>query len=42
MAAMAKAGDPNAVGCTQVTEIIITPGVTLTGLLPPPHELSTV
>jgi molybdate transport system substrate-binding protein len=42
MAAMAKAGDPNAVGCTQVTEIIITPGVKLTGLLPPPHELSTV
>lgn len=42
MAAMAKAGDPNAIGCTQVTEIIITPGVKLTGLLPPPHELSTV
>jgi molybdate transport system substrate-binding protein len=41
MAAMAKAGDPNAVGCTQVTEIIITPGVKLTGLLPAPYELST-
>ncbi len=42
MNAMAKAGDPNAIGCTQVTEIIITPGVKLTGLLPPPFELSTV
>jgi molybdate transport system substrate-binding protein len=41
MAAMAKAGDPSAVGCTQVTEIIITEGVKLTGLLPAPYELST-
>lgn len=42
MTAMAKAGDPKAVGCTQVTEIIITPGVKLTGLLPAPFELATV
>jgi molybdate transport system substrate-binding protein len=25
-----------------VTEILITPGVRLTGLLPPPHELTTI
>ncbi|MBK4736653.1 substrate-binding domain-containing protein [Noviherbaspirillum sp. DKR-6] len=41
MAAMARARDPMAVGCTQITEILITPGVELTGLLPPPFELST-
>lgn len=41
MAALAQAAEPQAVGCTQVTEILITPGVRLTGLLPPPHELVT-
>jgi len=41
MAAMAQAPEMDAVGCTQVTEILITQGVQLTGLLPPPHELST-
>lgn len=41
MAELAKAADPAAVGCTQVTEILNTPGVQLTGLLPPPHELAT-
>jgi molybdate transport system substrate-binding protein len=41
MAELAKAPEPQAVGCTQVTEILITEGVQLTGLLPPPHELST-
>lgn len=41
MAAMAAAGDPMAVGCTQMTEIITTPGVELIGFLPPPYELST-
>ncbi|HEY0824633.1 MAG TPA: substrate-binding domain-containing protein [Ramlibacter sp.] len=41
MAALAQARAPEAVGCTQVTEILITPGVRLTGLLPPPHELVT-
>ena len=41
MAALAQATEPDAVGCTQVTEILITPGVKLVGLLPPPHELVT-
>lgn len=41
MAALARAPEPEAVGCTQVTEILMTPGVQLTGLLPPPHELTT-
>ena len=41
MAALAQASEPEAVGCTQVTEILMTPGVRLTGLLPPPHELVT-
>ena len=42
MAALAQAPEPDAVGCTQVTEILITQGVRLSGLLPPPHELTTV
>jgi molybdate transport system substrate-binding protein len=42
MAALARAPEADAVGCTQVTEILITPGVHLTGLLPAPHELTTV
>lgn len=41
MAALAQAAEPGAVGCTQVTEILMTPGVHLTGMLPPPHELVT-
>jgi len=41
MAALAQAPEADAVGCTQVTEILITPGVRLSGLLPPPHELTT-
>ena len=41
MAALAQAKEPDAVGCTQVTEILMTIGVKLTGLLPPPHGLST-
>lgn len=41
MAAMAAAGDPRAVGCTQITEIITVPGVELIGFLPAPYELST-
>ena len=42
MAALAQAPEPDAVGCTQVTEILITRGVHLTGPLPAPHELTTV
>lgn len=41
MAALAQAPEPDAVGCTQVTEILITQGVFLTGVLPPPHDLTT-
>ncbi|MCC2673667.1 MAG: periplasmic component of an type molybdate transport system-like protein [Ramlibacter sp.] len=42
MAALAQAPEADAVGCTQVTEILITEGVQLTGLLPAPHELTTI
>jgi molybdate transport system substrate-binding protein len=41
MAQLARAAEPDAVGCTQVTEILITEGVHLSGLLPPPYELTT-
>lgn len=41
MAALAQAPEAGAVGCTQVTEILFTPGVQLTGLLPKPYELAT-
>ena len=42
MKAMAEHGDPKALGCTQVTEILITPGVELVADLPPGLELATV
>ena len=42
MAALAANGARGALGCTQVTEILYTPGVTLVGPLPPPFELTTV
>jgi molybdate transport system substrate-binding protein len=42
MAALAANGARGALGCTQVTEILYTPGVTLVGALPPPFELATV
>lgn len=42
MAQLAQAPEPDAVGCTQVTEIRMTPGVRLAGLLPPPHGLTTI
>ena len=41
MAAMAAAPDPSLIGSTQVTEINITPGVSLIGLLPKEFELAT-
>lgn len=41
MAALAREGSRGALGCTQVTEILYTPGVTLVGPLPAPFELST-
>ena len=42
MKAMAEAGDPKAMGCTQVTEILITPGVEWAADLPAGFELATV
>lgn len=42
MRAMADAGDPRAIGCTQVSEILYTPGVVLVGPLPREFELATV
>jgi len=42
MREMAQAGEAGLVGCTQVTEILYTPGVQLVGLLPSEFELATV
>jgi molybdate transport system substrate-binding protein len=42
MAALAAAIDPRPIGCTQVTEIKYTPGVTLVGVLPKAFELGTL
>jgi molybdate transport system substrate-binding protein len=41
MAALAQSTQPEAVGCTQVTEILNTPGVQVAGVLPAPYELAT-
>jgi molybdate transport system substrate-binding protein len=41
MAAMAKSSESNLIGSTQVTEINITPGVSLIGMLPKEFELAT-
>jgi molybdate transport system substrate-binding protein len=42
MAAMAAARDARPIGCTQVTEILNTPGVTLVAALPKEFELATI
>jgi molybdate transport system substrate-binding protein len=42
MRALAASGDVRAVGCTQVTEILYTPGVVLAGRLPEEFALATV
>lgn len=42
MAALAEQADPHAVGITQVSEILYTPGVQLLGVLPAPHGLATL
>ena len=42
MAALAQAGGGRPIGCTQTTEILNTPGVTLVGPLPREHELATI
>jgi molybdate transport system substrate-binding protein len=42
MRALAELAIPGALGCTQVTEILYTPGVALAGTLPPGCGLATV
>lgn len=42
MREMARCDEAGLVGCTQVTEILYTPGVTLAGPLPKEFELATV
>ena len=42
MAELAKGVAPGLIGCTQVTEILYTPGVELAGFLPKEFELATV
>ena len=42
MKALAAASGPGLIGCTQVTEILYTPGVQLAGMLPKAFELATV
>jgi molybdate transport system substrate-binding protein len=42
MRELAASSASNPIGCTQVTEILFTPGVDLVGLLPPQFELATV
>ncbi|HEX5864714.1 MAG TPA: substrate-binding domain-containing protein [Casimicrobiaceae bacterium] len=41
MDALAKSRESGLIGCTQITEINATPGVTLAGPLPAPFELAT-
>jgi molybdate transport system substrate-binding protein len=42
MTALANAGAVGSIGCTQVTEIVYTPFLTLAGALPDPFDLATV
>ena len=42
MGAMARVPDAGPIGCTQVTEILLAPGVDLVALLPSAFELATV
>jgi molybdate transport system substrate-binding protein len=42
MRALAEAADPDALGCTQASEIVVTPGISLVGALPAPYALATV
>ncbi len=42
MATLAATRGPRTIGCTQVTEILYTPGVVLVAELPPPFRLRTV
>jgi molybdate transport system substrate-binding protein len=42
MKAMADSDEPGLVGCTQITEILYTPGVALVAPLPKAFELATI
>lgn len=42
MAALGRERGQRAIGCTQITEILYTPGVVLVAPLPPPFELATI
>jgi molybdate transport system substrate-binding protein len=42
MKELATASGPGLIGCTQMTEILYTPGVQLVGVLPKEFELTTV
>jgi molybdate transport system substrate-binding protein len=42
MRALAAAAEPRPIGCTQVTEILNTPGIRLAGPLPRPFELASL
>jgi molybdate transport system substrate-binding protein len=42
MSALAASTERLPIGCTQVTEILGTPGLTLVGVLPPDFELATI
>jgi molybdate transport system substrate-binding protein len=42
MAELARASEPGSIGCTQVTEIKYTPGVTLVGTLPQGFDIATL
>jgi molybdate transport system substrate-binding protein len=42
MRELARSREPGCIGCTQITEIRYTPGVTLVGPLPPEFELATL
>ena len=42
MRELAADSQPGAIGCTQITEILYTPGLTLVGALPAEFELATV
>jgi molybdate transport system substrate-binding protein len=42
MRELATDAQPGAIGCTQITEILYTPGIVLVGPLPPAFELATV
>lgn len=42
MRELAADAEPGAIGCTQITEILYTPGLALVGALPAEFELSTV